>query len=334
MLTKERIDLHLPNGWNACTRKELEAVAQCFIDEGQRGTHGKAYDLTTVKVDLFFRLTGLEVVAPANPEVPVEDQYYLVRRKDVPQEGRWPIRRKKEQPFALYLYQIEQWTREELKWLDSHSTLTLFPYDTLRRRGRKYCGPAPLMADWTWTQYRMATDAMSYYVQQSNALAALANRMKSDKGSIPPSELKEQMRVVTKAKAMFLATIFVRRHRFVDSETKRLRRDWRYVSNQTIDNAEDFRTVSDAQWQVIQFWWEGMAHYLAGRYPKVIAMDDKKKSGKQPNPLEVYTRTVATMEKYLGVDEEQLGRQPFGVILQHLNDIIEQSEEIEKINSK
>lgn len=337
MFTRERVDLHLPTSWNAATTAELEVVARCFRHEAERAARGKAYDVAAAKVEAFFLLTELEVVAPANPVVPVEDQYYLVRRTPK-HKGllRW-LRDRDNEPFALYLYQIEQWTREELKWLDGTSRLTLFPYTHVWRRLRRFQGPQPLMADFTWTQFRMAGDAMTYYVQQANRLEHMRRQQAAGRGSdvaslMPSHEMRKQMRQVSKAKGLFLATIFSQRRKFVDSETKRLRRDWRYVSNQSTDNAELFRNVSDVRWQVVLWWWEGMMQYLAAKYSKVYKKGGTEKSS--GNVLDVYTRTVATMEKYLGMDDEQIGRQPYTVVLQHLNDMIEQSEEIERASRK
>ena len=60
----------------------------------------------------------------------------------------------------------------------------------------------------------------------------------------------------------------------------------------------------------------------------------KKKPKKQPNPLELYTSIIATMQKYIGIDEEKVNDQTFHVILEQLERIAKENEEIEKMNKK
>jgi hypothetical protein len=57
--------------------------------------------------------------------------------------------------------------------------------------------------------------------------------------------------------------------------------------------------------------------------------------GKNPtNPFQLYTRTIATMEKYLGLDEDKVNSQTYTLVLQHLEDMAKESEEIEKMKRK
>lgn len=319
----------MPNGWNAMTVREMETIAKILIDEAKSVTLLRPFNYLRAKVRMFFALTELELIEAENPEVPVEEQYYVVRRsRAVPYGWRNLLRRKEvSEPFNLYLYQIEYWMKERMKWLDAPSTRTRFPYPFLRRRWRKFKGPSAEMQNFSWRHYRIAGDYMSYYLVEQNNLVAMKQRNASDK------EIRKQEKRVDIARAMFLATIFTRRVKYVSTETKVLEKDFRYVSNQSIDNAKYFRHFPDVQFQVILFWWTGQMNALQRKFPRCFKADKPRKQAAK-NPLELYTRTTATMEKYLGIDEEQLNNELFTVVLQHLEDMSKENEELERIRKK
>ena len=120
--------------------------------------------------------------------------------------------------------------------------------------------------------------------------------------------MKRQLHAVARAKGMFLATLFNRRVKFVDAETKLIRKDYTYVSCQSMNNWRDFAGFSDVKFQCVLFWWTGTMNRLQKKYPKVFRSGSPKKNA-VANPLELYTRQTAIMEKYLGINEEELNRQ-------------------------
>lgn len=319
MNTFDRIDLHLPKSWNAMTVNELETVSRIFMEEsthgGKRGT-----DMMAVKCRIFIALNNLIMVQAPNPEKPVEDQYIVVRKAD------------DERNFILYLWQIHYWMEEEMKWLDSSPTLTRFPYPELRMRRFllpiRYRGPQALMQNFSWRQYRYACDYMSYYVMEQNRLVGMTM-----KGDASTRDMKKQQRAVARAKAMFLATVFNRRVRYVDTETKCLMRGYTYVSWQSMKNLQDFIGFPDYKFQVVLFWWVGMMGYLQKKYPKVFRKSDVRKQA-SVNPLDVYTRTTATMEKHIGINEEELNRELYTNVLQHLQDMIDESDRMKELERK
>lgn len=332
MLTPERIDLHIPSSWNAMTTTELETISSVLLDEAKRETKFHPFNVLAAKVEMFFRLTELEVISGANPEKPVEEQYYVVRRKSPSPTAtglkRCPLFCRKEEPFNLYLWQIHYWMQENMKWLDQPSSLTRFPYPVYRSGWCKLHGPAMLMQNFRWRQYRIACDYMSYYLIEQNQLVAMT---RADRYS--EEDLLKQTKHVNSAKAMFLATIFNKRVKYVDTETRRMIKEYTYVSNQSVNNAKYFRDFPDEKFQCILFWWAGMMNYLKRVYPKCFKAENPKKQ-KQVNPLELYTRTTATMEKYLGIDEEKLNHELFTVVLQHIQDMVADNERMEKMNRK
>lgn len=315
MYTTERIDLHLPTSWNAMTIKELETIASVLIKEATRTTDTRPFNTLSTKVEMFFALAELELIEGLNPEVSVEEQYYVVRRG-------------KSETFHLYLWQIHYWIQENMKWIDKPSSLTRFPYPMLRRRFRMFKGPSALMQNFNWRQYRIAGDCMTNYINQENQLVLM---QKSDKFNA--KDIKKQRKHVDLAKAMFLATIFCRSVKHINEETKRKEKDFTYVSNQSSDNAKYFRNFPDEKFQVILFWWTGMMNYLKSKYPKCFKSESPKKQV-QTNPLELYTRTTATLEKYLNQNEDEQNRKLYTIVLQHLNDMVVQSDQIEAMNRK
>lgn len=316
MQTKERINLHMPTSWNAMTIRELEIIADILLKTSARADEHHPFDFAAVKVEMFLALTELEVVSSTNPVKPVEEQYIIVRR------------RKQTNTFNLYLWQIHYWIQESMKWMDKESTLTHFPYSEYRHWFRRFTGPAALMQNFKWRQYRFACDYMSYYLIEHGRLV----EMKSQK-NLPVSEVKKQTEIVRTAKAMFLATIFNGRVRYVDIETKRIVHDYAYVSNQSIDHLKSFKDFPDVKFQCILFWWAGTMNYLQRKYPKAFKKENPKRQA-TVNPLELYTRTTAVIEKYLGINEEEMNRETYTVILQHINDMVHEQEELGKLNKR
>lgn len=321
MKTIERIDLHLPKGWNGMTVSELETVAGIFVEAQRRSNKRHPLNMDAVKVEVFLALTELQVLETANPEKPVEEQYLVVCRTG------------HEERLVLYLWQVHYWISENLKWLEESPTLLRFPYPTETRWswcGRhKYEGPAALMQNFQWRQYRLAGEYMTYYVTEENRLAQMKVQ-----GTVSERDMLRQMRAVSRAKAMFLATLFNRKIKYIDTETKLVMRGYNYVSWQSMKNLHDFMHYPDHKFQCILFWWVGTMNWLQKKYPKVFKKSAPTKGQKQSNPLELYSRTTATMEKYLGINEEEMNRELYTNVLQHLQDMMDESDRMKELNSK
>ena len=313
----ERIDLRMPKGWSDMGVDELETVASVLVEAAAKKP---ALTMNEVKVRLFLALTKLEVLETANPAKPVEEQYLVVCRQGHLER------------LVLYLWQMHYWMQEQMSWLDKPSTLLMFPYKEHVKwswRGRhKYQGPAALMQNFQWRQYRIVQEYMSFYISESNRLV----KMQQSEG-ITAKEMKRQLHAVARAKGMFLATLFNRRVKFVDAETKLIRKDYTYVSCQSMNNWRDFAGFSDVKFQCVLFWWTGTMNWLQKKYPKVFRSGSPKKNAVS-NPLELYTRQTATMEKYLGINEEELNRELYTNVLQHLQDMMDESDRMKELNNK
>lgn len=328
MQTTERIDLHLPPSWNAMATCELEAISSVLLRESARVTKHRPFNTEVAKVEMFFKLTELEVIRPVNPEKPVEAQFYVVRRKHTNVKVLSHLFKAKEELFNIYIWQIHYWIKENMKWMDAPSSLTRFPYPEYQVKFRKFAGPAALMQNFQWRQYRVACDWMSYYLVEQNQLLTMKA---SDRYS--SNDLLKQSKHVDNAKASFLAVIFNRKVRYIDTQTRWMVKEYTYVSNQGVNNAQYFRNFPDEKFQCILFWWTGMMNYLKRKYPKCFKRGEPKNQA-QVNPLELYTQTIATMEKYLGFDEKTVNDELFTIVLEQINRMITDNERMDKLNSK
>ena len=357
----QKLDLQFPRGWNQCTTRQLEQIAAVIAEEQKRVTRFRPFDEQSVKVALFFLFSGIKIIVPINPRVPVEDQYYVCRHKSL------------KEPFNLYLWQINYWLNGSeqdkshplpnngrgqgggslFSWLfNPKSTgLQIMPYEHSHRSrfrivnaikdslsfgegwggalfGKSFSGEGcTLLQGIKWRQYRFAQEYMSYYLQQNNTLLQMQKRS----NAIPPKELRKQQKIVDQARASFLATIFNARTWTIDTDSHIPRRAYVYTSNQHTDNVEYFRNFPEDKWQVILFWWSGQMRYLHTKYKHCFKED---KVARPTNPLELYTRTVATMEKYLSLDEEKVNRETVHNVLQHLEDMAAQNEELDRMRHR
>lgn len=329
----KRLDFRLPTSWNNCTVAELETIARVFIDCQQRTTSLRHFSMEDVKVALFFALTGIVIIEPLNPRVKVEDQYYVCRDA------------KGKTVFNLYLWQINDWVfglegckgleghKGILDWVDNPKSegLILFPYNIYKVRknvfsfAKKFEGPGAIAQNATWQQFRFAQDYMDLYIKQSNILLSQMQKGGND------AELMKQAKLTDLAKSMFLATIFCAKHTVIDEITKVKTARYVYVSNQHSDNAIYFRNFPEVQWQVILLWWSGLMKYLQRHFPHCFKVQKVKRVS---NPLEIYTRTAATIEKHIGITDDAMNREPYQNILQHLEDMARENEELEKIKRK
>jgi hypothetical protein len=95
------------------------------------------------------------------------------------------------------------------------------------------------------------------------------------------------------------------------------------------------RKMKDYQFQLILIYWQSVMHYIAQKFPKCFTVSSSKRIRRgQQTPLDLYVRSIATLEKYLGQSEEQINRKMFYANLQHLEDMAREAEELERISRK
>ncbi len=329
------LDLKVPKGWGQCTTRELEMIAEEMIRAQMVASLSRfhPFDWTEIKTRLFFRFAGVEVIgqsgqsggqAPvADPSEPAPMTAFRCRKGDV--------------EFELQTWQVHSFM-EQLKWLDAtdgkgralQMPKLMWPYPKRLRRWwplwkREYYAPGELMDGMTWQTYRWINDWMEAYTNTANALVAE----------------REKPRPKVKKRSVF-GRIFGRGTEVPDPIIPLMRqeRDIRQTVLSLVFGCPKWRVrlarITEVEWQVIMFWWSSMMQYLKEQYPKCFKSSDKKpRSRQQPLPIELYTRSMATLQKYLGgLTETEINAQTAHAILRHLNDMAVEAEEMEKIRRK
>lgn len=349
------IDLRLPRSWDECTTEQLELISRVMLEQIERVDRYHPFDMRNVKLACFFLFAGVEIVNTPDPLLPIERQCYMCRMaSDRPRRMRLTRKSDSEKVSPLYLWQLEYWlspkanTKDRqsaehiaagagiLDWMDGEkaSVLTRFPYPRLRlrnpqhwlRKRTEFEGPAQDMDGFSWQQYRFASNFMAQYTQLSNNLIKMKQM-----GTFKPEQIAQQADSVNQARAMFLATIFNRCIPYLDPNTSLRTVDFHYDTRQFNDNAAYFRRFPDYRWQPILFWWTGMMHTLSRRYPHVFKVQKIDRTQPPSTPLEIYTATIATMQKYASLTEDQVNNQSYSLVLEHLERLSKENEDMEKI---
>ena len=234
--------------------------------------------------------------------------------------------------FELRTWQVHSFM-EQLAWLDATDAKgrpvpmpkMMFPYPErvwvpwsqtkewhIYYPWFEWCTPGGQLLDgMTWQTYRFINDWMEAYTMKANAIVAEREKQ----GKTDPKQLRRLMREERDLRTTVLSLIF-------GCPKWRIR----------------LTRISEVEWQVIMFWWSSMMQYLKEQYPKCFKSGDKKprsRSKSTPLPIELYTRSMATLQKYLGgLTETEINAQTAHAILRHLNDMAIEAEEMEKIRRK
>lgn len=354
-MTQRNINLTLPRSWNECSTEQLELISRIMLEQIQRADRYHPFDMRKVKIACFFVLSGIEIVEGIDESKPLEEQHYTCRLSTPSRCNRFFRRKQQEEvTFPIYLWQLNYWLTPKpktddrnsaeylasgaglLDWLDNErgAHLTRFPYPTLRLRNKRgllhrktdYEGPAQDMDGFSWQQYRFASDLMGQYTSLANNLVKMKQM-----GKFTAEQIALQADSVDQARSMFLATIFNRRIDFIDTNTNLKVHDFHYDTRQFDTQAPLFRHFPDHQWQPILFWWTGMMNTLSRRYPHVFKVQKLDRTQRPSTPLEIYTATIATMQKYASLTEDQVNNQSYSLVLEHLERLSKENEEMEKI---
>jgi hypothetical protein len=323
----KHLDLHVPKGWQMCSTRELEMIAEEILRSQMMASLSRfhPFDWVEIKTRLFFRFAGVEVMEQREQSDARIDYAESRQNSTVGQildisteEHNVFICRHGEVEFELETWQVHSFM-EQLKWVDATDSKgrplpmpkLMWPYPKRVRRWwplwkREWYAPGELMDGMTWQTYRWINDWMEAYTNTANALVAEREK----KGSIAALAKQEQ-----DIRLAVLSLVF-------GCPKWRIR----------------LARISEVEWQVIMFWWSSMMQYLKEQYPKCFKSSDKKPSSRskqQPLPIELYTRSMATLQKYLGgLTETEINAQTAHAILRHLNDMAVEAEEMEKIRRK
>lgn len=346
------LDLKVPKGWAYCTTRELEMIAEEMIRAQMMASLSRfhPFDWTEIKTRLFFRFAGVEVIgqsgqsggqAPvAEPSEPVFMTAFRCRKGDV--------------EFELQTWQVHSFM-EQLAWLDATDAKgralpmpkLMWPYPTRVRRWwplwkREYYAPGELMDGMTWQTYRWINDWMEAYTNTANALVAERQKPRPNVGKRSRFGRICGRLGITLGSGTSVTSATSQQMPDPIVTLARQERDIRQTVLSLVFGCPKWRIrlarITEVEWQVIMFWWSSMMQYLKEQYPKCFKSSDKRprsRSKQQPLPIELYTRSMATLQKYLGgLTEDDINRQTAHAILRHLNDMAVEAEEMEKIRKK
>ena len=288
------------------------------------------FDWTEIKTRLFFRFAEVTIVSQYVYDGDETDARYglttfVCRHPSLGKET-----------FELQTWQVHSFM-EQLAWLDATDgkgralpmPKLMWPYPTRLRRWwplwkRDYYAPGELMDGMTWQTYRWINDWMEAYTNTANQLVEARQRIRGT-GSADRSKATASGNQVPVPMIAALA---------------KQERDIRVTVLSLVFGCPKWRIrlarISEVEWQVIMFWWSSMMQYLKEQYPKCFKSSNKpSRSRQQPLPIELYTRSMATLQKYLGgLTEDEINAQTAHAILRHLNDMAVEAEEMEKIRKK
>lgn len=331
------IDLTLPRSWNQCTTEQLELIAAAILHHTQRQDRYHPFDWLAVKTELFFLLTETHPL----PLPMMEGSDYSASQKDndktflVAFNDRRPWWKRLFAPlhhregqgeglFPIYVWQVQSFIEQHLAWIDDPKAapLLIFPYKQLLWEWhfqlrppflkKHYLAPGELLQDFSWQQYRHLQDYMDGYVRASNQALTIQQHPPVDRDRLAAATRQaEQMRTE------FLRVLF------------------KAEANSPLSALNSqLKNLSPVRWQVILFWWSGLMHYLQRQYPHCFKQSKKKAPSRQPNPLELYTSIVATMQTQAHLSEEDINGQTFHIVLEQLERLAKQNEEMEKLSKK
>lgn len=360
-MEKIHIDLKVPRGWQMCSTRELEMIAEEMMRAQMLASLSRfhPFDWTEIKTRLFFRFSGVEVIGSdpgvasrsdasqgSDPRNTSGNESLDIRTKEQnnpPQENmslcssveKESFRcRKGDVEFELATWQVHSFL-EQLKWLDATDAkgrplpmpklMWPYPERLWRLRWKRwmpekdYYRPGELLDGLSWAQYRLANDWMEVYTNAANGL--IAEQEKHAKAN--PERIRSLAEQQENARLEVLAQLFYVSDPAEPSKVKSAPRRL-------------LRKITDVEWQVCLFWWSSMMQYLKEQYPKCFKSSAKpSRSRQQPLPIELYTRSMATLQKYLGgLTEDEINAQTAHAILRHLNDMAVEAEEMEKLRRK
>ena len=339
--SRPHIDLTLPRSWNQCTTEQLETIAACILKHTMLATRFHPFDWQDVKSELFFLLAEVEILTTETAEDDPEDTTYICRLAR--HRSRRFRRRQSHAPsFPLRPWQVQYWIDTQLQWLDDEkSTLVIFPYKHLvfTRHWqwrwpfikKTYHAPAELLQDCDWQRYRHLQDYMSMYIDQQNALLRLLRHRRDDS-----QDAATQQAALTATRNEFLKTLFTPTALAATTATvPGGSAAGKAAAKNAAAIARRVSRITEIQWQVILLWWSGMMHYLKDHYPRCFRSAPVKKNPKRPpNPFDLYTSIVATIQDKAHIDEDHINTQTYTIVLEHLERIAKENEEIEKMNRK
>lgn len=191
----KRIDLDFPHSWDELTGEQMEHIHKLkhqAIERASKSTDPEK-DVHHYQLLVFLYLAGLKIRKRAYKK---EDGtfIYIVRRKG------W---RHLFEEIPMESWQVAQWIKDLLGFLDESNTRCKAPYDFIRVGFTKFKAPTDDLSSVTFEQYNHAQQYLVAYWDTIQATEEMKNQGGSRKG------IKQLYKEAEQYKAMFLATLIV-----------------------------------------------------------------------------------------------------------------------------
>lgn len=268
------MNLTTPKNWNQLTTAQLEWLQSIY----EQRIDNEAEFLTLAFLGL------MRIVVAKRPCREEAGAYYC------------HLQSNKKEIFLLRPYEIQSFSRK-FRWLLNECTLNRSPYPTLRL-GRKYFkGPANKLADFSWKQYKMASDFYTQYVEGIKR------------------ERKDHTLLYK-----FIATLFTPQTKRINPENGKKEKVYRYTPGQ-YNNWKLFKKhLSLRQIKVILMFWNGCCHYLSVSFKNLYRPAAKLKSKSTAEDfLQMEASTTAVLMDRLKISAESISASPMSVILKMLD---------------
>ena len=190
----KRIDLDFPHSWEELSAGQIEAIHRMKKQTMERAFRSDDPEkvVSQFKLRVFLLLAGLKVRKRA---IPKDDgtYIYILRRKG------WKHLFER---IPLESWQIAQWIKDLLPFLDEPGGLLSCPYTTFKIHGTTFKAPDPQLTSVSFEQYNHAQQYLIAYWDTYR----LIEEMKNDGSSV--KAIKRQYHEMEMYKAQFLATLF------------------------------------------------------------------------------------------------------------------------------
>ena len=188
------IDLDFPRSWDDLTAEQIETILRMKSEVGGYALRMEDPEkaVNQFKLRVFLMLTGLKVRKRA---IPKDDgtYTYVLRRKG------WKHLFEK---IPMESWQIAQWIKSLLAFLDEPNTLLSCPYTIFKIKGKTFKAPDPQLTSITFEQYSHAQQYLIAYWDTYRMI----EEMKDNGSSV--RAIKRQYRELELYKGHFLATMF------------------------------------------------------------------------------------------------------------------------------
>lgn len=274
------MDITLPKNWNQLSSQQLEWLQTIYMQK-----------IKSESVFLSVAFMGLAgIVVEKKPCM--DGQAYVCH-----------LENNKKSKFLLRPYEIVCFS-QSLKWLLKECTLNRCPYPELKYHGIIYKSPSTKLSDFSWKQYKVASDFYTLYIRSV-----------------------QRKRENPEYFYRFIATLFTPKRMLFNDRTQKLEPAFLY----SVEQSENWTVFSEnllpVQANIIKMFWEGCMQYLSSAYPGLFKPAGKhQKTGSREDMLKMEGCTMAVVMDRLKISEQEVNTCSMFTILNILETMKMESE--------